>query len=420
MIRDKMKNLSVTTFIHILFTVAIAILIATFLLFLTWDKDRQKIEEFKRFQFISISFLSNLQTSPKKDKLDKLYKELRVLPLSKKEKIRVNRKIEKGGKTIFTGGSSVGQVRVFNINKTNYIYIQRMGYNLMLKDNRAKNYNFEYAIGIGVFLIGLLLLLYLAVLKKLSPLKKLHKQIQRFAQGDMQTRITYLYDDEIGKIAKSFDDAIVHINELSQSKNLFMRNMMHELKTPITKGRIIVEMLEDESTKKVLVRAFERMNELISELAELERVTTHSFEPNFEYIMLSEIVSESQELLMTQSNCVHVKIEDRALTTDKKLMALVIKNLVDNGLKYGQDKQALLRTNNGVIEVVSQGEVLEHPLSYYTEPFSQAEKRSAGFGLGLYIVESILQKLGYRLLYKYKEGNNIFSILPEKRKEEKS
>jgi len=420
MLRDKMKNLSVTTFIHILFTVAIAILMATFLLFLTWDKDRQKIEEFKRFQFISISFLSNLQTSPKKEKLDILYKDLRVLPLSKKEKVKVRKKIENGGKTIFTGGSSVGQVRVFDIDKVHYIYIQRMGYNLMLKDNRTQNYNFEYAVGIGVFLIGLLLLLYLAVLKKLSPLKALHKQIQRFAQGDMETRITYVYDDEIGKIAKSFDDAIVDIKKLSQSKNLFMRNMMHELKTPITKGRIIVEMIEDESTKKVLVRAFERMNELISELAELERVTTHSFEPNFEYIMLGEIVSESQELLMTQSNCLEIKIDDRALTTDKKLMALVIKNLVDNGLKYGQDKQVILRTTDGVIEVVSQGDALEHPLSYYTEPFSQAEKRSAGFGLGLYIVESILKKLGYRLFYEYKEGNNVFSLLPEKRKEERT
>jgi len=141
----------------------------------------------------------------------------------------------------------------------------------------------------------------------------------------VQTRISYQYDDEIGKIAKSFDDAIIHINELSASKNLFMRNLMHELKTPITKGRIVAEMLEDESTKKVLVRAFERMNELISELAELERVTTKSFEPNFEYVMLSEIIEESQELLMTQSPCLKVNIQNIALTTDKKLMILALK-----------------------------------------------------------------------------------------------
>ena len=409
-----MKNLSVTTFIHILFSLAITILIATFLLFLSWDKDRHKIEEYKRYQLVSITFLSNLQLNPSEEALTKLYKELRVKPVHEEKVAALKKQIETEGDTVFSGGSALGQVRVFKIEDKHYIYVQRMGHNLLLKDNRPDNYYFEIALALGIFLIGLLLLLYLAVLRKLYPLKTLHKQIQKFAKGDMQTRITYLYDDEIGKIAKSFDDAIMHINELGASKNLFMRNLMHELKTPITKGRIVVEMMEDEGTKKVLVRAFERMNELISELAELERVTTQSFEPNFEYVMLSDIITESKELLMTQSSCIHTEIENIALTTDKKLMVLVIKNLIDNGMKYGQDKCVMLRTNGKIIEVISQGDALEHPLSYYTEPFSQAEKRSSGFGLGLYIVHSILEKLGYRLGYKHKEGKNIFMIVPQK------
>ena len=229
----------------------------------------------------------------------------------------------------------------------------------------------------------------------------------------MRTRISYKYDDEIGKIAQSFDDAIIHINELSASKNLFMRNLMHELKTPITKGRIVVEMLEDEGTKKVLVRAFERMNELISELAEIERVTTQSFEPNFEYVMLNEIIDKSQELLMVESGHVKLEVENRALTTDIRLMTLAIKNLLDNGIKYSKGKSVLLRTRGKVIEVISEGEELQHPLSYYTEPFSQEEKRSAGFGLGLYIVYSILEKLGYVLDYTHKDGSNIFMIIPK-------
>jgi len=407
-----MRNLSVTTFIHILFSVAIAILIATFLLFLSWNKDRQKIEEVKRYQLISVTFLSNLQQTSNLDKQNALYDDLRVLPLNQVETKKVKETIQKSGKTIFSGGSILGEVHVYKVDKKYYIYVQRMGHNRMLKDNKRKNYNFEYAIAIGLFLIGLLLLVYLAVLRKLSPLKKLHKQIQKFALGDTQTRITYLYDDEIGKIAKSFDDAIVHINQLGASKNLFMRNLMHELKTPITKGRIVVEMLDDEGTKKVLVRAFERMNELISELAELERVTTQSFEPSFEYIELSQIIKESQELLITHNACIKVHIDDFGITTDKKLMALVIKNLIDNGIKYGEDKCVLVRTNHKIIEIVSKGDVLEHSLSYYTEPFSQAEKRSAGFGLGLYIVHSILEKLGYQLTYRHEKGENIFMITP--------
>ena len=409
-----MKNLSVTTFIHILFSVAITILIATFLLFLSWNEDRHKIDEFKHYQLISLTFLSNLRLNPDKDELQKLYKDLRVKSVSAEETKRVKKEIEKSGETIFSGGSAIGRVRVFKIFDTHYIYVQRMEYNLMLQDNRPKNYYFEIAVTTGIFLIGLLLLLYLAVLKKLFPLRKLHKQIQRFAKGDMNTRITYEHDDEIGKIAKSFDDAILHINELSASKNLFMRNMMHELKTPITKGRIVAEMLEDESTKKILVRAFERMNELISELAEIERVTTQSFEPNFEYVTLEEVVEKSQELLMAESGRVKLEIENRALTTDVKLMALAIKNLLDNGLKYGKKKCVILRSDGSTIEIISEGEALQHPLSYYTEPFSQAEKRNSGFGLGLYIVNSILEKLGYQLGYRYEEGKNIFMIEVQK------
>lgn len=405
-----MRNLSVSTFIHILFSVAIAILIATFLLFLSWDKDRQKIEEYKRYQLISLTFLSKLQLNSGKEEIVKLYKDLNVRSVSEEKVAGIKKKIETQGKTIFSGGSSLGRVRVFQIEEQNYIYVQRMEHNLMLEDNRPENYYFEIAVTLGVFLIALLLLLYIAVLRKLYPLKTLHRQIQRFAQGDMQTRITYLYDDEIGKIAKSFDDAILHINELSTSKNLFMRNLMHELKTPITKGRIVVEMMEDESTKKILVRAFERMNELISELAQLERVTMQSFEPNFEYVMIDEVIQKSQELLMAVKGSVTIDVENRALTTDVKLFSLALKNLLDNGIKYSKNKHVDLRSTGHGLEISSQGEELQHPLSYYIEPFSQEEKRSSGFGLGLYIVHSILAKLGCQLGYKYVDGNNIFII----------
>ena len=97
------------------------------------------------------------------------------------------------------------------------------------------------------------------------------------------------------------------------------------------------------------------------------------------------------------------------------LMVLVMKNLLDNGMKYGKEKSVLIQTNNGLIEVVSEGDRLEHPLSYYTEPFSQGEKRSAGFGLGLYIVHSIVDRLGCRLGYKHSEGKNIFIVVPQKK-----
>lgn len=405
-----MRNLSVSTFIHILFSLAISILVATFLLFLLWNKDRQKIDEIKRYQLLSLTFLSQLELNPDKKNLDALYKNLHVKCIADTKIDKVKKAIESTGETVFTGGSSLGQVRVFLIDEAYYIYVQRMAHNILLEDNQPKNYYFEIAITLGVLLIFLLLVLYMAVLKKLSPLRTLHKEIQQFAKGDMQMRISYLYDDEIGRIAKSFDDAILHINQLSSSKNLFMRNLMHELKTPITKGRIVVDMIEDEHMRKILIRAFERMNELIWELAEIERVTTQQFEPHYEYIMLGDVIQKSKNLLMAKPHAVSIEIEDNALTTDIKLLSLSIKNLLDNGIKYSPNKHVTLKTANNTLEVISVGEQLKYPLSYYLEPFSQAEKRSSGFGLGLYIVHSILEKLGCTLAYRYEEGKNIFSI----------
>jgi two-component system OmpR family sensor kinase len=404
-----MRNLSVTTFIHILFTLAIGILLVTFLFFVSWDKDRRKIEEINHYKLIADAFLSSVQLNPTEEKLKKFYKDFSVKPIPME---KAKEQIAKHGKTVFGGKSIYGQVRVFEIGGQHYIYVQRLGYNLMLEDARPKNYNFGIASVVVISLIALLLLLYLAILKKLYPLKRLHREIEQFAAGDMDVKISYKYDDEIGKIAKSFDDAIVHIKELITSKNLFMRNMMHELKTPITKGRIVVESIEDETIKKILVRAFDRMNELINELAQVERVTTRNFEPVAESVTLQQVIDKSRHLLMAEKGRVTEEIDNIALKTDSKLLALAIKNLLDNGIKYSKDKHVLVRTTSKRnIEIISKGEDLRHPLSYYTEPFSQEEKRSHGFGLGLYIVHSILEKLGCKLDYRYEDGENIFVIV---------
>jgi two-component system OmpR family sensor kinase len=129
---------------------------------------------------------------------------------------------------------------------------------------------------------------------------------------------------------------------------------------------------------------------------------------------MDEVVQRMRELLINESDHMRIEVEDGALITDVNLLALALKNLMDNGIKYSEDKQVCLRSVENGLEVVSKGKALQHPLSYYLEPFSQEEKRSSGFGLGLYIVNAILEKLGYMLEYRYEEGNNIFSIITEK------
>ncbi len=405
-----MKNISVTTFVHSLFIVVIMMLGVTFYYLLSSGVDQRKFQEVNRYKIISDTFLTNENIGKFSPTLKKLYKNFSLEPI---DPATVKDEIEKSGSTIFSGRSVYGMVKVFKTEKNYYIYIQRFDYDLMLHDKHPEGYTYRFLLTFGSIMLAIMLLMYMMVLKKLYPLKKLHRQIEQFAAGDLDLKIEGYGDDETGRIAHSFDKAIRHIRQLISSKNLFMRNIMHELKTPITKGRIIAETIDDPMAKKVLINAFERMNELISDLAEVERITMYNFEPDIGDTTLSSIVESALRMLMADPEKVEIDIVDRPLYTDEKLLGLVLKNLLDNGIKYSPDKHVILKARSNRVEVRSIGEPLKEDISYYIEPFSQEEKRNSGFGLGLYIVANVTDKLGYGFRYRYDESRreNIFEII---------
>lgn len=406
-----MKHISVTTFIHILFTVALAILMATLYYFVSTSQEKNKIADLQRNKFIAETLSNSLTVAIPEEKLQKFFNELQ---LKKIPADTISKIVQQKGKTIFyTGEEDAPDVRIFTIGDGHYyIYVDMPGYRMMLVDNRSQKQIAEIAEIVGGILLIVILLLYYMVLKKLYPLKKLHKQIEQFAEGDLNVKIAYDSHDEIGRIARSFDKAIGHIHQLMSSKNLFMRNIMHELKTPITKGRIIAETIDDEMSKGFLIKAFDRMNELISDLADIERITMHNFQPTMEDVFLQDVIHRTEKILLTDPEHYIINVPDRPIHTDVRLLALALKNLMDNGIKYSPNKHVALLAVRDRLDVRSKGEPLQEDFGFYIEPFSQEEKRSHGFGLGLYIVYSITQKLGFSFDYHYDRaaGENVFSI----------
>ena len=406
------RNISINTFLNVLFALVLSLLVTALFFFISWDRERQKRDDISRYQLISNALLSTAQLNPSKDEVDRFYKNSKVKPVA----INANRLlILSRGKVIFEGESVYGRMQIFEIGDNRYIYLQRYGFNLMLKDIKSKHIRIRVTILVAILIGVLFIFLYIAIRRKLSPLKKINQKILKFARGDMNVKIKYKSDDEIGQIAQSFDNAIYHIKSLIESKNLFMRNMMHELKTPITKGRIVVEMIEDGNSKKTLIRAFERMNQLIGELAYIERLTTQNFNPELKEVSLNEIIEKSLTLLMSNRDKISISTQNTKILTDTKLLSLALKNLIDNAIKYSEDTKASIIADSNSIKVLSKGRSLEHPLEYYLEPFTQEEKRQKGFGLGLYIVNNILNRLDYKLNYCYKDGKNIFEIILNKK-----
>jgi len=403
-----MKNISVTVFINILFTLVLSLIITALFTFISWDKERQRADELTRYRLISNALLSTAQLNPTKEKLEQFYQRSYIKPVSANANKML---IMSKGKVIFEEESIYGFMKIYAIGDNRYIYLERYGTTMMLEDIKSKTTRLKITILVAVLIASLFLFLYIAIMKKISPLKKLNRQILSFAKGNMDVKITHKSKDEIGQIGESFDDAIHYIKTLLESKNLFMRNMMHELKTPITKGRIAVEMIDDGSSKKTLIHAFERMNELINELAHVERITTQGLQPKLQKVSTQELMRETQALLLVPPSRFTVEYHTEELITDSKLLALALKNLIDNGLKYSEgDEPVKIILASNAIRVISKGKSLEHPLDYYLEPFTQEEKRQSGFGLGLYIVNNIACRLNYKLHYYYKDGRNVFEL----------
>jgi two-component system OmpR family sensor kinase len=155
---------------------------------------------------------------------------------------------------------------------------------------------------------------------------------------------------------------------------------------------------------------FERLNLLIDEFAKIEKITSNNFELNLNPYNNSDLVEASIDLLMVEhpERLVGIEIQkDYIVKADFELFTLVIKNLLDNALKYSTDKHVVVTIDTDHLDIINKGEALPEPLENYFKPFHTSK---GGLGLGLYIVKSILDIHKMELGYRYEEGRNIFTV----------
>jgi len=260
----------------------------------------------------------------------------------------------------------------------------------------------------------LLIFIYFWLIKSLKPLGLLKDQISKFAKGDLSINCKSDKKDEIADVANEFDSAAKEIELLLKSRQLFLRTVMHELKTPIAKGRIVSELVEDDIQKDRLILIFEKLDFLINDFAKVEKVVSNNYELNKRKFNLEEIVKNALDMLMLDKKSDKVTLDiktDLKLNIDLDLLSMCIKNLIDNALKYSSNGKVTILDNNNMLQFISKGEKLNKPLEDYFKPFhNETQSKNHGMGLGLYIVHSILDMHQMNLLYEYKDGHNFFKI----------
>ncbi|NUW25189.1 HAMP domain-containing histidine kinase [Arcobacter butzleri] len=273
--------------------------------------------------------------------------------------------------------------------------------------------DFKYFWLVVLFSIDVLLLwFFMFIEKKLKPLISLKKDMKNLSNGNLQISTKTDGKDEISQVAKEFDIALKQLKELRDSRNLFLRNIMHEFKTPITKGRLITDIYEDSERKFILIRVFQRLEYLLSEFAKIEELTSGKITLDKRKYYVVDLIEQAFDILLLEEDVIEVEYShELKIEVDFELFSIALKNLIDNAIKYKTEQKPKIIINENSIQIINKGKELSKDIKEYFKPFNHDyETATSGLGLGLYISNNIIKIHKFELNYIYEDGYHNFFI----------
>jgi len=407
-----MKRQSIFFTITVSFVISIILVITSFVALITYNYSNQEKELFDRY----IPIVKRVMVKHHRGSINfdfaKRLEELNYTMFVSKGKINAityNPKTEVLIEKKDRRRDSV--FRVLKLDDRNYIYMKKRGQTILIRDNRPTEHNS----GLYIFLVSsiviiTIILMYLVTLRKLMPLKILKDKVKTLGDENFDFECCNTdAKDEVSQLGMEFKNAALKLKNLKEARNIFIRNIMHELKTPITKGKFLTEIERSDENDEKLKEVFNRLESLINEFASIEELisSTKNIEKN--YYFLDDVVDNAKDILMLEEDEVVSNYENKKLNVNFKLFSIAVKNLMDNAIKYSSSKNVTIKTSDEDIIFENDGEALEFELDKYFEPFFANENKAKdSFGLGLYIVHNILKANNYTLEYEYKDGINRF------------
>lgn len=333
------------------------------------------------------------------------------------EVINASETFLKDAKIIYEKESSFGEVKILmDTQKRYFLQMSYLDERLWVRDKTQEEERFGQSIINYLIFADMLVLVvsFLLIVRLLFPLKKIASTLKKFGEGDLHVRIEQFNSTELNNLSKTFNTMASNIEALIVSRQRLLRDIGHELRTPLAKSKLALEMLDQSKYQKSLQKAISQIDALTTELLDIERLNANMEQFNFSVFTVETLISESlSRAFIEDESLVYVNINDSfEIKGDMNYLSIALKNLIDNALKYTTQKPIALEVKEHIISVKSKGEILKYPLEYYCEPFSQGDNSRGieGFGLGLSIVRTIIQKHGFKLGLTCKEGENSFWI----------
>ena len=281
-------------------------------------------------------------------------------------------------------------------------------------------YKEQLAIILGVLSLGVVLLtvsiLWASVRHMLLPLQKLNDSAKKIAEGVYDDRVDIKGKDEIGELGKSFNQMAQavetktqHLEESERRKTLFMGNLTHELKTPMTAisgyaQTLLTTKLELEEQEEALLYIYEQCGRLERLSKKMMRLLEVDGEEALHYTNVSakqlfEDAKKSCKILLEKKSMVLECVShDEMYRVDYDLMLDVLINLIDNGVKASEEGSRIrLIASEDSITVQDFGRgIPEEEKERILEPFYMIDKsrsrKCGGAGLGLSLAALIIKR----------------------------
>lgn len=270
---------------------------------------------------------------------------------------------------------------------------------------------FPFNLIISVVLISMFLI-SLGVYALIFPLERKLQLIQsgvnEVGDGNLDTRVQVVGQDEIARLAATFNAMTEHIKRLIESQRELTRAVSHELRTPVARIRFAVDMLADtddqesrEMQRDYIDEDIESLNGLIDEILTYAKLEEGSPKLDLEPIVLKDLVDQ----IVRETNALGKPIEVIGIAPGPKVTAVadrrylhrVVQNLAGNALRYADSKiiiSAGVRKGDAFVTVEDDGHgIPEEDRDKVFVPFARLDdsrtRASGGYGLGLSIVSRI-------------------------------
>ncbi len=267
------------------------------------------------------------------------------------------------------------------------------------------------------------------------PIAGLNRGIQKMSKGDFSARVKVRGSGEMKQLARAFNSMSEKLETLDQSRNQFVSNASHELKTPLATMKIMIESLiyQPDMDKNLrtefmtdINNEIDRLSAIVSDLLTLVQMDSQNVKLTRENLSIAQLIKDNAHRLTPIANQkgqkIVLQLQDSCdIYADKSKLNQVIYNLMENAVKYTQ-ASGVIRVSlqrqgrNAIFKVSDNGpgipkENLPHIFDRFYRVDKARSREKGGTGLGLSIVHQLVLLHGGAINVESEEGRGATFIV---------